>query len=227
MARFLIIDGSARYCKVLAGQLDKAGFGADWITSIADLDGVDPGIYDLYILDLVLPDGDGIDLIARQRMRGCRTPIVVVSARTEVRDKVLALDKGADDYLTKPFSLNELVARAKAVLRRPQLMTSQSLLAGKLVLCLETESISVNGRALSLTPAERRLMSLLIRRLGHVVPREVMTVTMAGLSSEHSTNAIEQHVSRLRKVINIESTGVQLKTVRGVGYVLQECQGTC
>lgn len=222
--RVLILDSDVRYSQVLADYLGRTNYDVDHATTIADFDAVaSPAVHSLYYLESRLPDGDGLELVSRLRRAGTTLPIMVVSSRTDTTERIRGLDAGADDYLCKPFSVNELLARTRALLRRPPLAASAQIKAGKLTFDFETGAFAIDGKPILLSPGERRLLSVLMRRLGRIVSRESLVISLQGAYSEATPNALDQQISRLRKTIVPNTMGVQLLTVRGSGYVLQEC----
>ena len=151
MPRILLVDDNVRYCRILADQLGKVGFIVDWAANVSDFDALAvDGDYDLFLIDLTLPDGDGVDLVRYLRRKNVKVPIIIVSARSEVPEKVRGLELGADDFVAKPFSANELIARVKAILRRPPVVKQHCTLAGKLLLDCSTDLITYDGKILEL-----------------------------------------------------------------------------
>ena len=181
---------------------------------------------DLLVLDLGLPDGNGIDFISA--LRGWSdAPILVLSARTHERDKVLALDVGADDYLTKPFSPRELVARVKAVLRRSQKETTQpgELSVGRLRFNFSRYEVHMGGAKLELTPKEYELLKMLATNLGKVFTREQLLEKVWGYEYFGDTRTVDVHVRHLRaKMSSDPETAETIETVRGFGYRLRELE---
>ena len=175
--------------------------------------------YDLLILDLTLPGMDGLEVLRNLRRRGSGMPVLILTARTEVKERVAGLDSGADDYLTKPFALEELEARVRAMLRRHG-NQAKSALIEKGVLSFDTESRScrVAGRDVDLTPRERSLLEVLLRRCGKVVSKEQIADSIFSFNDEASLSAIEIYVHRLRK--KLDHPGITIRTVRGLGYLL-------
>ena len=179
--------------------------------------------HDLYMIDLGLPDGDGLDLIRELRKgKSKSTPILITTARSSVSDRVNGLDCGADDYLSKPFHVDEVLARIRALLRRPGRICDKEKRVGRLVLNANTGEIFFNGTRVDMRQSERRLLALMIRRSGRVVPRNLIQDSLHGWGEVIAPNAIEKLVSRLRKGLDREAMGVELKTIRGAGYILEE-----
>lgn len=221
--RLLVLEDDPRFGPLLCEHLDDAGYATDLASTVAEFREVAAlGTHAVYVIDLGLPDGDGSDLVAQLRSANCMIPILVVTARSAVRDRVAGLDRGADDYLVKPFNVAELLARVRAMLRRAPSLGAPRLRAGRVVLDCATGEISCGGSQVALSPAERRLLELLIRRLGRVVPKATIQNVVHGVHCDSSPNAVEQLVSRLRKSLASSGMGVELRTIRGLGYVLEE-----
>lgn len=180
--------------------------------------------YDLVVLDLGLPDGDGLAVL--QAARACREglPVLMLTARDAVEDRVAGLDAGADDYLVKPFATQELVSRIKALLRRPGLALGITLEAGDLSLDTVGRAALVGGRPLALPRQELAILEHLLRRLGRVVPRAVLEDKLYGQGEEIASNAIPVHIHHLRRKLAEARAGCTIQTVRGIGYFLIEEQ---
>ena len=176
--------------------------------------------FDLVILDMGLPDMDGVEVLRRLRHRKKKVPVLILTARDEVQDRVLGLDLGADDYLTKPFDLPELEARVRSLLRRGQAASGAQLQAGSL--CLDTvgHRATLDGKPLELTSRELSVLEILMLREGRVVSKEQLSEQLSGLGEEVSDNAIEVYMHRLRK--NLGTGNVSIRTVRGLGYLLEK-----
>lgn len=173
--------------------------------------------YDLVILDLSLPRLDGIEVLQRMRGRGDTTPVLILTARGTKDDRVLGLNLGADDYLPKPFDLDELEARVKALLRRAGGQTPQMRI-GKLTLDTLNREVALSGKPLMLTPRELAVLEVLAARLGHPVAREAVFNRVFEFDSEARIESIEIYVHRLRK--KLEGSGATITTLRGLGYAL-------
>ena len=180
------------------------------------------GSYDVAILDLGLPDGDGIEVLSTARRSGLVIPFLLLTARDTVDDRVLGLNAGADDYLTKPFAMDELVARTKALLRRPGLALGVILEAGNIQFDSVGREVLVAGKPLSLPRKELDVLEHLMRRAGRVVPKTVLEDKLYGAGDELESNAIPVHVSHLRRKLIAAGASLEIHTIRGVGYLLEE-----
>ena len=221
--RLLLVEDSARLRDLLQETIEAAGWRLDACADAGSGEAAARAVsYDLALVDLGLPDGDGLDLIRRLRASGFRAPILILTARTDIEDRVTGLDAGADDYLVKPFNNAELLARCRALARRTPDVRPSVLTVGRLSLDPATQVVSVGGVAVALAPRERMLAELLMRRAGRVVRKAALEEALSSFGSEISTNAVELAVSRLRKALEGQETGAVLDTIRGVGYLLRE-----
>ena len=169
--------------------------------------------------DLGLPDQDGLVLLKQLRAAGNTLPILVLTARGGVEDRVRGLDAGADDYLVKPFAQEELQARIRVLLRRPGGLLGQALELGRLRLDTVSREVTIGGVPQSLPPREMTVLEILLRRAGRVVPKTLLEDHLFGLSADVSSNAIEVYVHRLRKQLTESQAGVDIHTIRGIGYL--------
>lgn len=225
--RLLIIEDVERLAEFMRTGLRREGFAVDACGTLEEAEAALAGVrYDTVVLDLMLPDGSGIELLKRLRARGDTTPVIVVTARERVADRVAGLNAGADDYLVKPFALDELVARIRALLRRPGAALGVVLRAGNVALDTTTREASVAGAKLALSRREARLLELLLRRVDHVVPKEVLEEKLAGFDEEITPNAVEVLVHRLRKRLSDSGADLAIHTLRGLGYLLAESAST-
>jgi DNA-binding response OmpR family regulator len=221
--RLLIVEDEARIAELVRNGLIRAGFTVDTAGSAADANAaLELGSYDAAILDLGLPDGDGLDVLAGARRRGQSIPFLLLTARDTVDDRVLGLNAGADDYLVKPFAMDELVARTKALLRRPGLALGVMLEAGNIEFDSVGREVRVAGTPLALPRRELDVLEHLIRRAGRVVPKAVLEDKLYGLDEELESNAIPVHVSHLRRKLIAAGATPEIHTIRGVGYLLEE-----
>ena len=176
--------------------------------------------YDLVILDLGLPLLDGFDVLKRLRRRGSKTPVLILTARDALDERVKGLDLGADDYLTKPFELPELEARVRALIRRGQSASSSLLEHGNLTLDIAGRRAVLNGAALDLSAREFGVLEVLMLRSGRVVSKDQLAEQLYDLDAEVGANAIEVYTHRLRK--KLEPAGIRIRTIRGLGYLLDK-----
>jgi DNA-binding response OmpR family regulator len=221
--RILVVEDDALLARGLTGVLVRAGHAADHVETGSQADkALRNGPYDLVVLDIGLPDIDGFEVLRRLRQRRASTNVLVLTARDAVEDRVHGLDLGADDYLTKPFSVNEFEARVRALLRRTTL-PSGAVSIGRLTVDLEAKRIRIDGMASDLTVREWALLELFMTRPGRVLSKEQIAQHLAEYDAQLTPNAIEVYVSRLRA--KLESAGVGIRTVRGFGYMWEAADG--
>jgi DNA-binding response OmpR family regulator len=221
--RLLLIEDEARIVQLLTVALARANFVVDAVTTGADARAaLAAAPYDAAILDLGLPDGDGLALLLETRASGNQIPILILTARDAVEDRVCGLDSGADDYLVKPFATVELIARIKALLRRPGGALGTILQAGNLALDTIGRDITVGLARIVLPRRESATLELLMRRVGRVVPKAILEEKLYGMDDELESNAIPVHVHHLRRKLQGAGATVEIHTVRGVGYLLEE-----
>ena len=221
--RVLLVEDEARMSKLVSRALARAGFVVDTFGTCADGRAALSLIpYDAAILDLGLPDGDGLTLLADTRSSGHGIPILILTARDTVEDCVCGLDAGADDYLVKPFAMRELIARTKALLRRPDSALGTLLSAGNVTFDTIGRDVRITGNAIALSRREIATLEHLMRRMGRVVPKTVLEEKLYGIDDELESNAIPVHVHHLRRRLQAAGATVRIHTVRGVGYFLTE-----
>ncbi len=222
--RILLVEDHPPLAESVAQALKSAGLNVDLLNDgvAADL-ALQSESYALAILDVGLPRMDGFEVLARLRERGDRLPVLMLTARGEVKDRVQGLNLGADDYLAKPFELTELEARVKALLRRSVLGGDRQQRCGPLIYDLNTSRFTLAEEALSLTSREHAVLAALIARPGRVMSKEQLASQVFGLDEEASPEAIEIYVHRLRK--KLEAGAVRIVTFRGLGYLLEEQHG--
>jgi two-component system OmpR family response regulator len=179
--------------------------------------------FDLAILDIGLPGLDGFEVLRRLRATGRKLPVLILTARDAVGDRVRGLDLGADDYMAKPFSTVELAARVRALIRRSQAQTEPKIVHGPLVMDIEGKRAFLNDQPLELAAREWAVLEVLLSRVEKVVSKEAIIHAVASWGDELSPNAIEVYVSRLRG--KLEPSGIRVRTVRGFGYMLEEFKG--
>jgi DNA-binding response OmpR family regulator len=179
--------------------------------------------FDVIVLDRMLPGRDGLEILSTLRARGVRTPVLMLTAKDAVEDRVAGLDAGADDYMVKPFAFSELAARTRALARRLKLDDASPLQYADLELDLRRRRATRSGRPLNLTIRELEILELMLRNVGHVVPRELLTREIWREYSHSSSldNVIDVHVARLRRKLDDPSPVKLLHTVRGLGFVLE------
>ena len=220
--RLLIVEDNEELAQLLAKGLQTAGFSADVLGRIDDARSVLASTqYAALILDLGLPDGDGLSLLQELRANKNPLPVLVLTARGGVHDRVSGLRGGADDYLVKPFALDELIARIEALLRRPGQLLGSSLRLANIAFDTETRQTFIEGRPYVLSARETAVLELLMRRKGAVVPKRMVEDQMFGLG-DVSSNAVEVYVHRLRKQLAAGGARVKIHTMRGIGYVMSE-----
>ena len=217
--RILITEDDSALAEALQFSLTQSGHAVDWVPNGAAADeALKDGVFGLLILDLGLPKLDGFEVLRRLRRRNTTVPVLILSGREKPEEKVLGLDLGADDYLVKPFSLNELQARVRALLRRSRGGVAPLLVYAGLTFDTVERSAVVEGKALALSMHETGVLELLIQRFGRVVAKDQLVESLYSYDREVSQNAIEVYVHRLRK--KISGAGVTVRTLYGRGYML-------
>jgi len=219
--RILLVEDHVELSRWVGRALEKAHYTVERSMNGADADArLATERYDLVILDLSLARLDGLEVLRRMRARGTRTPVLIVTARSEVSDRVRGLDLGADDYLAKPFEIDELEARIRALLRRSQAGGAIRPCCGDLVLDPASHAFELGGKLLSLTPREFAVLESLVLRAGKVVAKGQLHERVFSLESEAKADAIEVYVHRLRR--KLAGARVRIVTLRGLGYLLEE-----
>jgi DNA-binding response OmpR family regulator len=221
--RILLIEDELRLAEALKSTLQRERFVVDHVSGLdAARDAIAIAGFDLVLLDRTLPDGEGLSVLPVLRASNPGIHVIVLSARNGIDDRVTGLDRGADDYLTKPFSMDELLARIRAVRRRPIEIAGAKISAGSLVFDLAHEDVDVNGLRIDLPRRELRVLATLIRRRGRTVQREALENAVFGFDDEIQSNTLDSHVSRLRRRLKAAGAGVEIHAIRGVGYLLRE-----
>ena len=217
--RLLLIEDDAMVGKALQQGLAQAGFSVDWARDGRQAEcSLLTGAYGLAVLDLGLPQLDGMALLRRLRARGDATPVLIASARDTVRDRIAGLDAGADDYVLKPFDLDELSARVRALLRRHAGSGSPLLRCGALALDPARHVVTLEGRPVELSAREFGVLEALMQRPGAVLSREKLEESVYGWGEEVASNAVEVHLHHLRRKLG----AARIRNVRGVGYRVAE-----
>jgi DNA-binding response OmpR family regulator len=220
--RVLTIEDNRRFLDLMRSHLTKRGFVVDVAETLADgLTLVASGCHDMVLLDLSLPDGDGKEFIDRLRREHSSMPIIVLSARGGIDDRLGSLDLGADDYLVKPFDLDELVARVRAVARRGVAYKEERLSFADVVFDQKRRVVLVSGRIVTLRPREAALLELLLRRAGEPIHRDMLLSSLYSFGEEIGSNALDVHVHHLRRRLAEAGAHVSITTLRGHGYALQ------
>ncbi|MDN0074834.1 response regulator [Crenobacter sp. SG2303] len=215
--RILVVEDDALIGDGLQAGLAQLGFTVDWLRNGRDgLAALAVAPYDAVVLDLGLPGIDGLDILAAWRRAGQQVPVLVLTARDALSDRVGGLDAGADDYLTKPFALVEVAARLRALIRRSHGQGAPLLCHGKLVYDPTARRAMLDGEVLDLTARELALLELLLAGKGRVQPRALLEEKLYGWGEEVGSNAVEVHIHHLRKKLGSDF----IRTVRGVGYTL-------
>jgi two-component system response regulator TctD len=222
--RILLVEDHAELSRWLTKALQDARLSVECAMNGADADALlHTQEYALVILDLTLPKMDGLEVLKRLRARGSKTPVLVLTARGGLNDRVQGLNLGADDYLPKPFELAELEARVKALLRRSQGNEAVTLTCGALSFDTVSRMFTYGGAPLALTPREHAVLEVLLTRAGRAVSKEKLFDDVFALDDEANIDAIEIYIHRLRKKLErVEPGRVAITTLRGLGYLLEE-----
>jgi DNA-binding response OmpR family regulator len=221
--QILLFEDHDRLAMSIVKGLADFGFSVDTFASAADgLSAMKSIAYDGIVLDLGLPDRDGIDVLRELRGRDTRTPILILTARDGVDDRVAGLEAGADDYVLKPCAMKELAARLRALLRRPGQLLSAMLTIGNVRLDIASREVAVNNSIVRFTPREIGALELLMRRQGQVVSKAALENGLYGLSKDVSANAIEVLISRVRRRLEAAAASCSIHTLHGIGYLLKE-----
>jgi two-component system, OmpR family, response regulator TctD len=217
--RILLVEDTRDVGEAIVARFERVGHAVDWLTDgTAAADIIGTAHFDLIILDVMLPGVDGFTLLRRIRQRGDETPVLVLTARSEVDDRVDALDLGADDYLVKPFDFRELEARARVLLRRREGGATNVITCGDITLDRASRVVRVGARAVQLKRREIMLLEVLMSRAGRVLSKDELLNELFGFEDAPGENAIELYVARLRR--KLEGARAEIRTVRGLGYQL-------
>ncbi|WP_337267319.1 response regulator [Oryzifoliimicrobium ureilyticus] len=217
--RILLVEDDKMIGEAVREHLISGGNAVDWVRNLADAEAAARSVhYAVVLLDLQLPDGSGIDFLKQLRSNQDAAPVIILTARDQISDRIDGLNAGADDYLVKPFNLGELEARINAVSRRSGATPQPIVKMGTLEIDRSSHRVLVDGAPAELTGREWAVLDLLLVRPGAVVPKERIEEALYAFGSEIESNTVEVYVSRLRKKIGKE----RIKTARGLGYTLEE-----
>ena len=220
--RILIVEDEAKLANAVKQGLVEDGFTVDLAATAEQAEPIiSHGALDLIVLDLGLPGKSGLDLLREMRAAGNNTPVLILTARGALDERVAGLDSGGDDYLVKPFAFAELVARIKALSRRPRIAASPVLKVGDLEFDTVKRRAKIGEHNLNLSPKEKMLLELLMRNAGQVVTRDMIAETVWDSNYNSLTNLIEVFVNRLRQKIDPRADRSLIVTVRGVGYTMR------
>jgi len=217
--RVLQVEDDAVLGDALLNSLTRAGYAVDWARSGTEADvALQDQVYDAIVLDLNLPGMDGFEVLQRLRSRRSDTPVMILTARDALDDRVKGLDLGADDYMLKPFDMPEFLARVRALLRRGGAATSNDIEFGSLTYDMSTRVVTAGGQPLNFSAREIGVLEALLMRAGKAVTKEALMEKLCNWDEDLGNNAIEVYVHRLRK--KLEPYGVEIQTVRGLGYMI-------
>ncbi len=217
--RLLLVEDDVLLGQSMVTSLSRQGYTVDWLERGS---GVVAALkteqFTAVILDLTLPDMDGLEVLKHIRQAKYTLPVMILTARDDIQDRVKGLDAGADEYIGKPFALEELLARLRLIIRRMSGNAGEEIQLGDLTLSLSEQSVSYEGKALGLTRNEYKILATLITNAGRVMSKEQLQQSLHGWDEGSSDNAIEVHIHNLRKKI----PGKLIKNIRGVGYILEK-----
>lgn len=218
--RILVMEDDPLLARGILAALNAAGYAVDHIDN--GRDGLSAALeedYALVVLDIGLPEMDGLAVLKALRQAGCVIPVMILTARDAIPDRVAGLDVGADDYMTKPFALEEFEARVRSLVRRGQKQPSPMLTCGALSIDRNSTTVTLAGRTVFLRPREYSVLVLLMSRAGKVVQKDRLASAISSFDDALTPNALELHLGRLRK--KLEPDGPTIRTIRGVGYILE------
>ncbi|MGO9771216.1 MAG: response regulator [Roseiarcus sp.] len=219
--RILLVEDNARLSALIGDALKANGFAIDTAALAADAEtALASTSYDAIVLDLGLPDADGMTVLTTARRRGLTAPVLILTARDGAQDTIDGLNGGADDYMHKPFAMDELVARLRALLRRPSQMLDAVIREGNMALDCAQRSVRIDGERVDLSRREFGALELLLRRNGRVVTKADMEESFYGQGEEVASNAVEVLIHRVRKKLTAAGADAEIHTLRGIGYLL-------
>ena len=222
--RLLLVEDEKRMAQALCEILRLEKYEVDhFVDGISGLAAVESDVYDMIILDVMLPGMNGFEIAKKARQKGIRTPILMLTAKGELDDKVTGLDSGADDYLTKPFMTKELLARLRALARRNIHSPDGTLTFGDITLDTNTSTLSCtsSGQSVRVSEKEQRILEYLIANQGQILTREQLAVKIWGFENDAEYNNVEVYMSFTRKKLSFVGAKAEIKAVRGIGYELR------
>lgn len=221
--RLLLVEDEKALADALTAALEKQGVVIDHAMLLVDAHELArQNAYDAILLDRRLPDGEGLTFIPQLRREGVVTPVIVLTARNDPKERIEGLDGGADDYLGKPFLIDELMARVRAVLRRPASVVEQKIVVGRMTIDPLNLTVTMDDSPFDLPRRELLVLIALAKRLGKTVLRSALEAAVYNYEEEIQSNALDAHISRLRKRLSDSSAGVSVHNIRGVGYLLKD-----
>ena len=221
--RILIAEDEVSTAKALKLLLEKANYSVDIVHNGIDAwDYIKAASYDVIVLDIMMPGMSGLEVLSNIRGEHMSVPVLLLTAKAEIEDRIAGLDAGADDYLPKPFATGELIARIKALGRRSESYTEQTLTAGNVTLDSNRYEMRTDHESVKLTNKEYQLMELFIRHPGHVFSTDHLMEKIWGFDTESDIDVVWTHIGFVRKKLRAISADVEIKTMRGAGYALEE-----
>ena len=220
--RILLIEDEPEMASVLKTALERQDLVVDHVSTLADAEAMARlGTFDAVVLDRRLPDGDGLSLIPRLRALHVDAPVIALTAMSGLDDRVSGLNAGADDYMVKPFAIEELVARLRALHRRQFTVRAEQAVVGRLTYDFRHREALVEDQALELPRRERLVLETLIRRPGRAILRSALEEAVYALDDEIGSNALDAHISRLRRKLDDVAAGIEIRAIRNIGYLLR------
>ncbi|HEV7321268.1 MAG TPA: response regulator transcription factor [Ensifer sp.] len=220
--RILLLEDEPEMASALKTALARRQVIVDHVATLADAEAVaELWPYDVVVLDRRLPDGEGLTLIPKLRTLGVEAPVLMLTALGSINDRVSGLDAGADDYLSKPFAVEELMARLRALARRPVSLKAEQTKVGRLIYDFRHREAAVDDKPLDLLRRERLALEALMRRPGRTVLRATLEESVYAMEDEIESNALDSHLSRLRRKLDDVSAGVEIRAIRNLGYLLR------
>jgi DNA-binding response OmpR family regulator len=220
--RILLIEDEPEMASVLKTALERQDLVVDHVSTLADAEAMARlGTFDAVVLDRRLPDGDGLSLIPRLRALHVDAPVIALTAMSGLNDRVSGLNAGADDYMVKPFAIEELVARLRALHRRQFTVRAEQAVVGRLTYDFRHREALVEDQALELPRRERLVLETLIRRPGRAIMRSALEEAVYALDDEIGSNALDAHISRLRRKLDDVAAGIEIRAIRNLGYLLR------